>query len=442
MHITWFKLRLPILTALTLAALLTNLLLAPASVIASVSINSQNLLELHNKERRTANLAPLKLNSTLSVSAQQKAQAMLDGDCWSHYCPPGVEPWQFYKEAGYAYLIAGENLAEGFVDAQSVLNAWMKSPTHRENILRGEYEEVGFGIVQGRFQGRNNNVVIAVHFGTPVRNNVNNPTSSQLPTPQILSPLNNSNFNNTNIEISGVAPEATQVNLFNNSTPIATLDANEGIFSYRTNLPEGRHTLTAQSRIGDRSAVSAPVTINIDLTADPVNVNNVVFNNITQNEVLLLINQAGYSAVALTIDGKKYNLATENSVTWQLLINAEQFLNNSSVIAEVTDLAGNQSSNALDKDILNNKLKQIRVLETQQEGQGNVLSAQLRVQGNVFFLGSMIIFFIVDYYRVNNTGLTKKVGKAHLHLAILAIALIIILAGAFSASILNGIKLF
>lgn len=444
MHTTWFKLRLPILTALTLAAFLVNILAAPASVTASATINSENLLQLHNVERRKTNLPVLKLNATLSVSAQRKAQAMLDTNCWSHYCPTGVEPWQFYKEAGYVYTVAGENLAEGFLDAQAVMDAWMRSPTHRENVLRGDYEEVGFGIVQGRFQGRNSNVVIAVHFGTPYKSVPNpNDQTGGLPTPDILTPNNGSYFNSSNVQISGVAQQASEVRLFSNSELLTTVDATEGIFTYNGNFSEGQYTITAQSRIGERSAISAPISFRIDLSADPINVGNIVFNNINQNDVLLLINQPGYSQVKLTIDNRVYNLTSANGITWQLLITPELFLASKTISAQVTDLAGNTTSTELDKELLDKELVVTKlVAPTLPANGGNVLSSEIRTQGNIFFLGSMLLFFVIDFLRLNDTGLTKMKGKAHLHIAIVLIAVVILLAGTFSASILNGLKLF
>jgi len=443
-HITWFKLRLPILTALTLSALLLNVLAAPLTVLASLTINSENLLQLHNVERRKAELPALKLNATLSVSAQRKAQAMLNTDCWSHYCPKGVEPWQFYKEAGYVYTVAGENLAEGFFDAQSAMTAWMQSPTHRENIMRGDYEEVGFGVVQGKFQGRNNNIIIAVHFAAPYKATQNQGSQQGgLPAPEILTPVSGSSFNKSNIQVSGVAQQASEVRLFSNSELLTTVDANEGIFSYNAQFKEGSYTITAQSRIGERSAVSAPVVFTIDLTADPVQTENVVFNNINQTDILLLINQAGYSQVKLVIDGRSFDLTSTNGITWQLLITPEIFLASKQIQAKVIDLAGNSTTSELTKSVLDQKLNQTKLMQPTPTGtDGRVLSAELRTQGNIFFMGSLVVFFLVDFFRLRDTGLTKFKSKTHLHMAIVVIAVVILLAGTFSASILNGIKIF
>ena len=42
---------------------------------------------------------------------------------------------------------AGENVASGFTTAESVVKAWIESPSHRYNI-EGDYNETGIGVVQ------------------------------------------------------------------------------------------------------------------------------------------------------------------------------------------------------------------------------------------------------------------------------------------------------
>jgi uncharacterized protein YkwD len=217
----------PALAIMMLALILVNILAAPISVAAQqVNVSQSTLLQSHNRERREQDLPPLKLNQALVTSAQRKAQAMLQSDCWSHYCPDGKSPWDFFQEAGYEYQVAGENLAEGFPNVEDVMVAWMNSPTHRDNIIKPDYEEVGFGIVRGNFQGKTDNIIITVHFGTPRRVFGTQPlidVSSELPTPTIETPAAGGAFNTSTIEISGTAPEATQVSIYNNDQLLAVV---------------------------------------------------------------------------------------------------------------------------------------------------------------------------------------------------------------------------
>jgi uncharacterized protein YkwD len=142
----------------------------PVSAGAS-DLNRENLLAEHNVIRVENELSPFSISEELNSAALNKAAAMLETNCWDHYCPEGVSPWDFFSEAGYLYVFAGENLAEGFINIESVMTAWMNSQTHRENILRPEFTEVGFGIVRGNYQGMEDNTIVVVHFGTP-RNQV------------------------------------------------------------------------------------------------------------------------------------------------------------------------------------------------------------------------------------------------------------------------------
>lgn len=135
------------------------------AVDSDIVISSQNLTNKHNEIRRDYGLEPLKTSTVLSESATNKANAMLSSDCWSHYCPEGKSPWEFFDEAGYVYEFAGENLAEGFYNANLLMETWMNSETHRENILNSNYDEIGIGITSGNFQGNPANIIVAVHFG-------------------------------------------------------------------------------------------------------------------------------------------------------------------------------------------------------------------------------------------------------------------------------------
>lgn len=445
MKLSWSKMRLKVLSAFAIGVIVFNAVAAPAAVNAALGITPQNLIDQHNALRRSAGLPALKLNNTLAVSAQRKAQAMLETNCWSHYCPSGKEPWDFFKEAGYTYKVAGENLAEGFFSVESVIQAWMNSPTHKENILRGDYEEIGFGIVQGSFQGRNNNVIIAVHFGTPSVAGVSVGTSpnAQLPSPTILNPQSGQALNTQEVTISGTAPQASEVRVFNNGELLTTIDANQGIFTRTQFFGPGDYTLTAQSRVGERSATSTPVRFSVDVTSDPIITNNVVFNSVTSGHAVLLVNQPNLQSAQITIAGRTYMLTTHDATTWQTLVDIGAVMQTSAITATTTDKAGNVWSGEISAQEIKNKLVQAQIQPVvDAENSGRVISADLKVQGNIFFIGSLLVFFLLDFLRLRDTGLTKSRGFTHLHVALIVIAIIILLAGTFSANILNGLKLF
>lgn len=128
------------------------------------SISDQELLVLVNQKRLENGLSPLTLNGTLSSAAYGKARHMFDNNYWAHFAPDGTSPWNFIINSGYNYVYAGENLAKGFVNANDAVEAWMNSPTHRDNILSSQYRDVGFAIVEGTLQGEET-VLIVEFFG-------------------------------------------------------------------------------------------------------------------------------------------------------------------------------------------------------------------------------------------------------------------------------------
>jgi len=131
------------------------------------SITAQELVDLTNAKRVEAGLSALEFNQLLAQAAQAKAADMIVKNYWAHTSPDGATPWVWFKNLGYKYLYAGENLARDFADSAGVVNAWMNSPTHRENILSNRYREVGIAVVHDNFQGQPTTLVVQM-FGTQV----------------------------------------------------------------------------------------------------------------------------------------------------------------------------------------------------------------------------------------------------------------------------------
>lgn len=131
------------------------------SVLGTYSNISQDaLLNATNQKRQEAGLPPLSLNSNLSQAAEGKASDMFAKDYWAHVAPDGTNPWAFIKGAGYNYIYAGENLARGFTTPTDVVNAWMASPSHRENMLSSKYNDVGFAVETGKLSGEDTVLVV------------------------------------------------------------------------------------------------------------------------------------------------------------------------------------------------------------------------------------------------------------------------------------------
>src|SRR3989344_3010953 len=132
----------------------------------ATDITVDKLYLLTNEVRQKKQLAPLAYNVKLAVAAQKKAQDILSKNYWSHYGPDGATPWDFILSSGYAYEYAAENLAKNFLFSDGVIQAWMNSPSHRENILRQEYSDVGFATANGILNGEETTVIVQM-LGKP-----------------------------------------------------------------------------------------------------------------------------------------------------------------------------------------------------------------------------------------------------------------------------------
>jgi len=124
------------------------------------------VVQLTNEERASNSELPLRRNVTLDNAAKLKAEHMAKNEYFSHFSPKGISPWHWFDEAGYVYAHAGENLAIHFTDSSEVVEAWMNSPTHRQNIVNGMYAEIGVGTAKGKFDGYDTVYVVQL-FGTP-----------------------------------------------------------------------------------------------------------------------------------------------------------------------------------------------------------------------------------------------------------------------------------
>lgn len=134
-----------------------------------VSLSKDNIIQITNDYRTNkGKLSLLKENAKLKLSAEKKLQDMFTNQYFEHVSPTGVDIEKLGADAGYKYVLIGENLAMGnFKDDKSLVDAWMNSIGHRENILNKNYKEIGMAVGKGMFEGKE--VWMAVqHFGTPV----------------------------------------------------------------------------------------------------------------------------------------------------------------------------------------------------------------------------------------------------------------------------------
>lgn len=147
-------------------------------------ISPSDVIRITNEKRSAVGLSPLSLNQTLSNAAYTKGRDMIDRDYWAHVAPDGTQPWKFFKDFDYSYRYAGENLARDFSNANDVVNAWMNSPTHKENLLNPKYKEIGIGVVEGDLSGSDTTIVVQF-FGAKYTDVTKQPLAQVTAVPEV-----------------------------------------------------------------------------------------------------------------------------------------------------------------------------------------------------------------------------------------------------------------
>jgi uncharacterized protein YkwD len=114
-----------------------------------------------NVNRRDNGLPALLENKKLDEAAMEKAKDIFAKQYFDHVSPTGRHPQDLVTDAGYEYILTGENLALGnFASDQALLEGWMASPGHRENILRKGYQEIGVAVLLGKYEGKSTWVAV------------------------------------------------------------------------------------------------------------------------------------------------------------------------------------------------------------------------------------------------------------------------------------------
>ncbi len=132
-------------------------------------ITPKRIIDLTNEERLNNGLSDVSENQLLTQAAYNKGNDILINQKFQHTIDnKKFSSW--IKESGYTYSYVGENLAIDFVTSEGAMKAWLKSLTHKKNILNEYFKEIGVAVIEGKFKG-NNTVLIVQIFGSPYEKN-------------------------------------------------------------------------------------------------------------------------------------------------------------------------------------------------------------------------------------------------------------------------------
>lgn len=120
---------------------------------SGVTQEEQALLELVNKARADAGVGPLQFDMELMKVARLKAKDMVENNYFSHQSPTYGSPFDMMRQFGISFKTAGENIA-GNSTVEGAFKAWMNSEGHKKNILNGNFNYTGIGIVDSPRYGK------------------------------------------------------------------------------------------------------------------------------------------------------------------------------------------------------------------------------------------------------------------------------------------------
>jgi uncharacterized protein YkwD len=135
----------------------TTIKAAPQTALEATPVNLNDLeaaiLNIINTIRVSNGLGALSPNQTLTDLARLRSQDMITRNYFSHYTPDGKNIKHIFAEYGVTYINFGENLGRSNPASsgtpEAFGNAWMNSPSHRDNMLKEYYRLIGVGVIDG-----------------------------------------------------------------------------------------------------------------------------------------------------------------------------------------------------------------------------------------------------------------------------------------------------
>lgn len=144
------------------AAVFLALCIASPAFAGGRASTQGSFLQAVNAARAAHGLEPLRLDAGLGRAARSHTLEMLRDDSFGH------GDFVARMSAFGLHGMLGENLAWGsgpYSRAQTIVQMWLASPGHRENLLRSGFHRIGLGIATGSFQGEAGATVVTADFG-------------------------------------------------------------------------------------------------------------------------------------------------------------------------------------------------------------------------------------------------------------------------------------
>jgi hypothetical protein len=240
---------------IVLASLAFSLALPHQHSIAAVDMaaEEQQLLALINQARSDAGLAPLYAEQQLTTMARDYSAEMIQYDFFGHVSPVSGDLQARVAAHGITgWLLAGENIAKS-PNIDSAFTAFMNSPTHRDNILKPDYNCTGIGIQKGP-----NGLVISQEF----MNFAEVPTTADIPGQQPAAPATPAALFDSYFLV--MNPNDGQANI---DVTFQDDAGNQRVFHY-TVSSHSRYTIPARETLGGTGSFATTIKSDVPVLAE------------------------------------------------------------------------------------------------------------------------------------------------------------------------------
>ena len=106
------------------------------------------ILDSVNEQRRNAGVPELQMDYTLTRAARQRAIEIGTYYDSRHLRTDLSRAASVMDDFGIGYYAFGENIAAGYSNVDTVMNAWITSTPHYNNIVNTRYNAIGIGVYQ------------------------------------------------------------------------------------------------------------------------------------------------------------------------------------------------------------------------------------------------------------------------------------------------------
>jgi uncharacterized protein YkwD len=123
--------------------------LVPTPPAPTPGLLAQEIVERTNALRGRVGSPPVTISDKLMDAASLQCTQMVSAGLMSHVLP--LQPYPRLSDrlthVDYAFSYTGENIAYGYTDAANVMQAWIGSQGHYNNLVSRAYTQIGVAVL-------------------------------------------------------------------------------------------------------------------------------------------------------------------------------------------------------------------------------------------------------------------------------------------------------